>query len=301
MSLLQTYLEQSVVTDPGEHAPLYADLPDDIAGLCRIARGLIAHYSALDGSGREAERLPEIDSRYMTVMLRRIIELDERPLAEERRLNQRLVGCCRDMTVLVVSVLRHKGVPARARFGAAAYFEAGYFHDHVIIEYWDGERWVGVDSQLSPKDIRTLNIRFDPLDLPADQFLRGGAGWLACRDGAADPNRFGLGSQSPLRGWPILVTETLLDLAALNRRELLCWDSWGMAANSLGLSKADNEFLDNLARATLDETRGDEWAGLLQDERLRIPPVIDSYSPALAPEDMPLRVELAPAIVTGDC
>ncbi len=301
MSLLQTYLEQSAVTDPGEHAPLYADLPDDIAGLCRIARGLIAHYSALDGSGPEAERLPEIDSRYMTVMLRRIMELDERPLAEERRLNQRLVGCCRDLTVLVVSVLRHKGVPARARFGAAAYFEAGYFHDHVIIEYWDGERWVGVDSQLSPKDIRTLNIRFDPLDLPADQFLRGGAGWLACRDGAADPNRFGLGSQSPLRGWPILVTETLLDLAALNRRELLCWDSWGMAANSLGLSRADNEFLDNLARATLDETRGDEWAGLLRDERLRIPPVIDSYSPALAPEDMPLRVELAPAIVTGDC
>lgn len=300
MSLLQTYLEQSVVTDPGEYAPLYADLPDDIAGLCRIARGLIAHYSALDGSGRDAERLQEIDSRYMTVMLRRIMELDERPLAEERRLNQRLIGCCRDLTVLLVSILRHKGVPARARYGAAAYFEAGYFHDHVIFEYWDGERWVGVDCQLGSHEIRTLNIRFDPLDLPADQFLRGGAGWLACREGAADPNRFGLGSKSPVRGWPILVTETLLDLAALNRRELLCWDSWGMAADSLDLGEADHRFLDNLARATLDDGRSDEWPSLLQDERLRIPPVIDSYSPALAPEDMPLRVELAPAIVTND-
>ncbi len=301
MSRLKAYRQQSVLTDPGEYAALYDDLPDDIGRLCRIARGLIAHYSALGGSRPEAERLHEIDSRYATVMLRRILELDERPLAEERRLNKRLLGCCRDLTVLLVSILRHKGVPARARYGGAAYFEAGYFHDHVIIEYWDGERWVGLDSQLSPKDVRALNIRFDPLDLPADQFLRGGAGWLACREGAADPNRFGLGSQSPLRGWPILVTETLLDLAALNRRELLCWDSWGLAANSLGLSEADNKFLDNLARATLDEARGDEWASLLQDERLRIPPVIDSYSPAVSPEDMPLRVELAPGIVTDDC
>ncbi len=299
MSGLQSYCQQSAITDPGEYAALYDDLPDDIGELCRIAQGLIVHYSVIDR--RFPQRIGEIDSRYLTVMLRRILELDDHPLHEERRLTKRLVGCCRDMTALVVSILRHKGVPARARYGAAAYFEAGYFHDHVIIEFWNGTRWVGVDSQLSPYDLRSLNIRFDPLDVPPDQFLRGGAGWLLCRAGGADPNRFGLGSKSLLRGWTILVTEMLLDLAALNRREMLCWDSWGTVAGSQDLGEADQTFLDELARATLDESRSDEWARLHADGRLRLPAVIDSYSPALRPEQMPLRVKLAPGIVSGDC
>ena len=299
MSYLQTYCQQSAITDPGEYATLYDDLPDDIGELCRIAQGLIVHYSVI--GRRFPQRATEIDSRYLTVMLRRILELDDRPLRQERRLTERLVGCCRDFTVLVVSILRRKGVPARARYGAAAYFEAGYFHDHVIIEYWDGARWVSVDSQLSPYDMRSLNIRFDPPDVPPDQFLRGGAGWLLCRAGSADPDRFGLGSKSPLRGWPILVTEMLLDLAALNRKEMLCWDSWRMVAQSPDLGEADQAFLDELARATLDESRSDEWARLHADERLRLPAIIDSYSPALRPEQMPLRVKLAPGIVSRDC
>ena len=149
--------------------------------------------------------------------------------------------------------------------------------------------------------MRSLNIRFDQLDVPPDQFLRGGAGWQMCRAGGADPDRFGLGSKSPLRGWTILVTEMLLDLAALNRREMLCWDSWGMVAGSLDLGEADQAFLDELAQAMLDESHSDEWAGLHAHGRLRLPAVIDSYSPALHPEQMPLRVKLAPGIVSGDC
>ena len=30
----------------------------------------------------------------------------------------------------------------------------------------------------------------------------------------------------------------------------------------------------------------------LKDERLRIPPVIESYSPAVKPEQMPIKVEV---------
>ena len=93
----------------------------------------------------------------------------------------------------------------------------------------------------------------------------------------------------------------LLDLAALNRKEMLCWDSWGMVAQSLDLGVVDKAFLDELARATLDESRSDELARLHADERLRLPAIIDSYSPALRPEQMPLRVKLAPGIVSRDC
>lgn len=45
--------------------------------------------------------------------------------------------------------------------------------------------------------------------------------------------------------------------------------------------------------AHLYDPRFEDWRRLYQDERLRIPSVIDSYSPAAAREQMPLRVELA--------
>lgn len=289
--MLDYYRQQSAITDPGRHARLYDALPDDMAAICRIVQGLIVHYFA-HGRRPPPERMGEIDSRYMTAMLDRILELDDRPLSEARPVMKRLVGCCRDFTVLAVSILRHKGIPARARYGAGAYFEDGYFHDHVILEYWDGARWVGVDSQMSQSDIETYHIAFDVLDVPAEQFVRGGQGWLMCREQAADPDRFGLGSKSPVRGWMIIVTEMLLDLAALNRAEMLCWDSWGIAGRSLNLSEADKAFLDELARATLDESRFSDWQGLFQDGRLRLPKVIQSYSPALQPAELPLDVRL---------
>ena len=291
MITLDYYRQQSPISDPGDCAGLYDRLPDDIAGICLAAQGLIVHYAA-PAQRPTPERLSEIDCRYMTAMLKRILELDDRPLTEARPVEKRLVGCCRDISVLVVSILRHKGIPARARYGAATYFAAGYFNDHVILEYWNGERWVSVDSELSPGVIEHYNIRFDPFDVPDDQFLRGGSGWLMCRKGAADPNRFGLGPNSPLCGWDFIVTEMLLDLAALNRLEMLCWDAWGMAGDSSALSDEDKIFLDEVARVTLDESCSREWQQLYQDERLRIPPVVESFSPAVKPADMPLKVQL---------
>ncbi len=285
------YCHQSPITDPGDCADLYDALPDNIAGICRAAQGLIVHYAAPEHHPTP-ERMSEIDCRYMTTMLKRILELDDRPLTVTRPMEKRLVGCCRDITVLVVSILRHKGIPARARYGAAKYFATGYYNDHVILEYWNGRRWVGVDSELSTAVIERFNIRFDPLDVPDDQFLRGGMGWLMCRRDAADPTRFGLGPNSLLYGWEFIITEMLLDLAALNRLEMLCWDSWGKVERFIDLSDDDKIFLDELARATLDESRSQEWALLYEDERLRIPPLIESYSPAAKPEAMPLMVAL---------
>jgi hypothetical protein len=42
------------------------------------------------------DRLPEIDARFAEAMLTRIVQLDDRPLTEERPPERRLVGCCRD-------------------------------------------------------------------------------------------------------------------------------------------------------------------------------------------------------------
>lgn len=43
MSTLDYYRQQNPITDPGEFAWIYDDLPDDIAELYLLAQSLIAH------------------------------------------------------------------------------------------------------------------------------------------------------------------------------------------------------------------------------------------------------------------
>jgi len=88
--------------------------------------------------------------RKVSKQLRRIIELDDSPLTEERVPASRLLGCCRDFSTLLTAMLRHKGVPARARCGFATYFAPNHYEDHWVCQYWKSgdDRWVIVDAQL---------------------------------------------------------------------------------------------------------------------------------------------------------
>jgi hypothetical protein len=97
---LSHYADQSPVTDPGKMSHCLSDMPDDLAALQRVARGLVIHYRAENPSahGIPEERLAEIDSRYAETMLARLAGLDDRPLTEARPRNERLVSCCRDFT-----------------------------------------------------------------------------------------------------------------------------------------------------------------------------------------------------------
>jgi len=143
MDPLTYYAEHSPFTDPGRQSGLLNDLPRDVAGLCRVVQGLVVHYRLghLFDLEIPEERLPEIDTRYAESMLTRIVELQDSSLAEERPPEKRLVGCCRDFTVLFVTMARHLGIPARARVGFADYFVPDYNVDHEVAEVWDaGER-----------------------------------------------------------------------------------------------------------------------------------------------------------------
>ena len=290
MSQFSYYKQQSMMTDPGEYAPMYDALPDNIAGICKAVQGLLIHYVA-DGYRPPADRVCEIDTRYTSAILQRIVEMDDRPLTEPRSLEQRFVGCCRDYSVLTVSILRHKGIPARVRYGTGAYFEPNFYGDHAILEYWNGTRWVAVDAEMSPAHIQRHNIAFDVLDVPNDQFIRGGRGWLMCRREGADPQRFGLSAKLPLRGAIFVLTELLLDLAALNKVEMLCWDSWGIVRRFDTLTTEEQSFLDQVAEATLDNNRFAEWATLFQHDDLILPDTIESYSPAAKKDQMPIIVQ----------
>ena len=169
-----------------------------------------------------------------------------------RALPDRMVGVCRHYAVLHTALLRRQGTPARARVGFARYFGDGWV-DHWITERWDG-RWVRDDAQIGSVVQSALSLDFDPADQPPGEFLTGAEAWLRCRAGDADPQEFGI---FDLRGLWFVRGNLVLDLAALNKVELLPWDSWDPRGPEWDPSDAELEAVDDLARAVI----ADDLAG----------------------------------------
>lgn len=267
------------MTDPREEAELFEDLPRGVPPLYEVVQGLLIHVFWAESYGvtLPADREKELQMRSLAEKLKQIRKLDNRPLTKSRPLERRLVGNCRDFSLMLCAMLRHQGIPARARCGFATYFEPNHFEDHWVCEYWNGkDRWVKVDAQLDAFQREKLEIKFDPLDVPSDQFLIGGRAWQMCRSGKTDPDVFGI---SDLHGLWFVRGNLVRDLASLNKMELLPWDSWGLIdRDEKQISKTDLALLDEVAGITQTDNSGlDEVMTIFQNSALRVPSVIRSY------------------------
>ena len=271
-----------LMTDPGDKSHLFDGLPADVGALCRIVQGILIHVFWAERYGIQLpeERKQEVELRGVHDKLVRLLELDSRPLTEERTLDRRLVGNCRDFSVMLAAILRHQGTPARARCGFGVYFMPNHYEDHWVCEYWDAAqaRWILVDAQLDEFQCDALGVAFDPLDVPRDQFVVGGNAWQLCRSGMANPDTFGI---FDMHGLWFVRGNFVRDVAALNKMELLPWDAWGIIeAQDDELTASDLNFLDDLA----DLTAGDvpEFATVRElyesDARLTVPPTVRSYT-----------------------
>jgi hypothetical protein len=247
------YAIQTEYSDPGVHAPLFDALPDDVAGIAAVVRNLVIHYR---GGGIEftGDRLAEIDHRWVEAMLTTDQKRNGTALAEPREPFDRIVGCCRDFTLLTVSALRHKGIPARSRIGFADYFRGGYNHDHVVVEYWDGDRWVMTDAQLDPAG----DHPFDSLDMPRGPFQSAAEVWLGVRAGDLDADLFGVDPGLPIGGGWFIRNYVHFQLAHLQGDELLLWDNWGTMTPTL--DGADVDLTDEIATLLVASDNGDETA-----------------------------------------
>ena len=226
---LTFYREQGTISNPGPYDYLFGNLPATVVELVRVVQGITIHVFWAERYGYKipSERLAEVQLRTMEKRLARTLELDKRPLIDSRPLDKKLVGNCRDFSLLLASMMRHQGIPSRARCGFGAYFLPEHFEDHWVTEYWDSDRrrWVLVDSQLDQFQISSMDINFDPLDVPRDQFIVAGSAWRMCRNGKADPKDFGI---FDMHGNGFIRGNLVRDLASLNKVELLPWDCWGV-------------------------------------------------------------------------
>lgn len=285
------WASQSRVTDPGQARQGIDALAGELSALREASSQLVFHYRAggdFAANGVPAERMSDIDTRYADAMFARVMERGEPSLGRSRPPAERFVGCCRDATVFFLALARHKGIPARARVGFAAYFHPGWLIDHVVAEVWDDaeSRWRLVDPEMDGGWRPEVNGHpVDWLDLTADQFVTGPCAWQSVREGRSDPARYVVAPDLDLpvlRGWPYTAHNVIHDLAALNKTEMLLWDAWGM---QLGLGpgpvpESDAALLDEVSALTADpSTAPDALAELGERDGLRVPAVVTSFDP----------------------
>jgi excinuclease ABC subunit A len=261
MDSISYYRDHSPITDPGQYAYLYDGLPDDLRALVNVIQGQMIHRNAVKGYGVTLTRgsRSEQHLRTMRQRLARIAELSPDPLTIAREPRERSVGMCRDFAVFLVSLLRHKGVPARMRVGFADYLfdKGGFKADHWISEYWDetNSRWVLADPDIGgmPPGLLGIQIACNLFDLRRDHdFYMAGSAWQLARAGKVRSDLFRYSGH--WKGFPCIRGNLLHDFQSLNRLELGLSDYWDELhyKPETGLTAEDKAVLDRVAALTIN-------------------------------------------------
>jgi len=110
-----------------------------------------------------------------------------------------------------------------------------------------------VDSELDASALEFFNVKFDPLDVPSEEFITAGKAWKLCRQRKADPDKFGIFDMHGIR---FIWGDVVRDFLALNKVEILPWDGgWGFLNQKLSDPLPDKETLalyDKIAARTLE-------------------------------------------------
>ena len=284
------YAEPAAMSVVPEGIPGVSELPGDVDGLRGVVQGLLLHRDlvAFYGVTGEDVRLDEQHLRPVAAVLERALELQAGPITEAREPVDRVQGICRHYALLHTAFLRSQGTPARVRCGFGGYFEPGKWTDHWITEWWDGGRWVRHDPQIDEGQRAAFAIDFDPYDQPSGRFVSGAEAWRATRAGEVDAACFGI---FDMWGAAFIAGNVLLDVACLNKVELLPWDSWKASPPLDPHAPVPDDvapFVDEIADLVLDADHDELRARYLDDARLTVPPDIWSYVDGTAvPAELP--------------
>ena len=257
--VLSYYRQQSWYSSPGRLAAAYDPLPNELGRLCEILHHSILHrfwigeatygitLETLTSAGRDT--CGEFSLQTVEERLANLQDLDAQPLSELRDVGARTVGCCRDFALMLTSILRHKGIPARVRTGIAKYFKApdGYLlEDHYITEFWnqDEARWQQVDPQIDGVQRPAVEPGLDTLDLPQGRFLTGWQLLDALRRGEVDPAKVGFPPVN--RGFTYGRTKLFADFVGLTGHELPVHGWWGIGDPTSSEHPGDAELVDRM-------------------------------------------------------
>ena len=230
---------------------------DDVREVVGVVQGLLVYdvvaqpFYGVELSPNQTEAIHERDTARLLDLARAV---DNRPLNEARPAANRVGARCHAFSRLTVAFLRAAGVPARARCGFGAYFRPGWFEDHWVAEYWNAAdaRWQMVDAQLDATWRRMIGFASDAFAITGTEFVTAGHAWQAWRRGDLDAGHCGLSAINE-HGAHWIAGNLRLDLASLNKVEMLPWDVWGAGWGS-GEQPTDDQLrlFDTVADLTVD-------------------------------------------------
>lgn len=255
--LFNYYRQQSAYSTAGALASVCNDLPDDIPSLCDVLHGSIIHmfwigentygitHKQLKASGRKI--CVEFSYSSAEERLQNIMDLEDKPLSEPREPRLRSVGCCRDYALMLASILRHKGIPARVRTGVSLYFvtpEGPLFEDHYITEHWNAaeSRWQLTDPQIDEVQRPAIAKGLNTNDLPEDVFL---TGWQLVEGLRAGNVPKSVGFPPVNAGLTYGRNKLFADFVGITGHELPVHAWWGIG-NPKSVKAGDDKLIDRM-------------------------------------------------------
>ena len=277
------YLKYSLFTNPGLYEKEFKKLPQDIREIGLLLRQNIIHRTTLEWGNtgtntdlrfgdmtkvpwwRQAE---DDDLPTVAAILAELYRRDERGFVSDRQEADKLVLTCRFISILAVSILKSRGIPARVRSGFAPYFEENQSDDHWIVQYWSDkeDRWITIDIDGS------LSLRagqaFDPYDMPDVVFDWSANAWLDVRAQKVKGDYFW--NAGDFRGLMPIAWELFYDFHSLMNHEIVYTHTPSLVNfnNFSALTSSQYNDIDQLATLMLDpDTNFEELLKIWQTKK----------------------------------
>jgi hypothetical protein len=295
MTHIEPYRTHSPWSDPGRWASLLAEIPPVPEVVVRVVSGLLLHpfLAPMRNVEVPAAALDDKEVRSVEAILDRLQARDGSALAVSRAPRDRFFCVCCGYARLATAVLRAHAVPARVRVGFAAYFTPGFLEDHWVCEYWDDGQWRLLDAELDEVAVGNFGVTFAPSDVPRDQFIDASSAWCRLRAGELDPAKIGLSAFGLAGAW-FVAQSVLRDVAALNKEEMLPWETWS-AGREFGpgrdIPRQWAEELDKVAGLLRGTPDADLAQRVYRENRwLKVTPTVLSFA-----SGVPTEVAVLPA------
>lgn len=233
--ILDHYLETGTYTYAGAYKDYFMSLTDDIEELGKLVCSQVIHRITLKEGNTNANknmlygdmnrfpwyRMRCEDDILLTAaaMTAELFRLDERGFTLDRKVENKIVVCCRYVSVLMSAILKTKGIPCRSRAGFAPYFALGESWDHWINQYWDQNqnRWIAFDADAF---FDAEEIGFNQFDIPDNSFDWPAKAWLDIRKGKADGSKFIFSDANRTNSLKAVIRYLFYDFHAIMNNEL---------------------------------------------------------------------------------
>jgi hypothetical protein len=264
--IYEYYLRFSEYTNPGLYEEyLKNELPDDIKEISDLVRSQLIHRVILkngnaisnsdlrygDMNKVPSERLRCEDDLFPTAsaMLAELFRRDKSGIVLNRSEKDRLILTCRFISILMVSILKSKGIPCRVRSGFANYIFPKVYADHWINQYYDKKtgKWITIDVDSLLED-----IGFNPLNIQDGVFTFSADAWLKVRRGEIDGKFFW--NAGGFRGLQPVAWELFYDFHCLMNCEIIYsyTPAYIYATKFKKLQESELREIDNLAELMLN-------------------------------------------------